>query len=190
MEISLEREREELLHRSGSQDSKPSDGVDVLLYSQLRAIAGRLMKDQPDGHTLQPTALVHEAYLRLSRTHKGGFEDKEQHLAAAAQAMRCVLVDHARRKARLPRRLQEGREVPSVFERIMDNHQARALDVEALVGALERLRSRDPLLAQAVHLHFFVGLGMARTAESLGIGLRKLERDWSIVKLWLRQEIL
>lgn len=154
-----------------------------LVYEDLRRLAASELRNEPTGHTLQPTALVHEAYLRLVNqrdepqwNHRGHF------YAAAATAMRRILVESARSKKTLKRGGNRER-VP------MDESQVLATesqpDVLALDEALVRLEKERPDLAQLVSLRYFAGLTMEQSAKALGVSLRTTERNWTYVRAWL-----
>jgi RNA polymerase sigma factor (TIGR02999 family) len=159
-----------------------------LVYDELRRLAALKIAHETPGHTLSATALVHEAYLRLvgdspalSWNHRGHF------YAAAAEAMRRILVEHARRrnsqkrgggKRRVP--LDDSRPAPDA---------ANAVDLVALDDALTRLQAEDPVSAQLVQLRYFSGLTTAETAECLGLSVRTAERLWTFARAWLHREM-
>jgi RNA polymerase sigma factor (TIGR02999 family) len=153
-----------------------------VLYGELRNMARAHMSTEASGHTLQPTALVHEAYLRLLGGDTTRFENRHHFFAAAAEAMRRILVERARR-ARTAKRggdrkrqRMEGLE-PAVEEPV--------LDLIALDQALEQLQERDDRLSQVVKLRFFAGLTIEQTAELLGLTSRTVNRDWIAARQWL-----
>jgi RNA polymerase sigma factor (TIGR02999 family) len=152
-----------------------------LAYEELRRLAAAYLDRERPDHTLQPTALVHEAYLRLVDQTRAELRDQEHFLAVAAQAMRRVLVDHARRKRAAKRGGQWGRvELDSRLLRPGDG-----LDVLALDAALERLRELAPRQAQVVELRFFGGLEMTAVARVLGTSLSTVEREWRVARAHL-----
>ncbi len=157
------------------------------IYSELYGIARRRMAGQPAGHTLQPTALVSEAYLRLC-DRGDRFQDREHFLALAARAMRQILVDHARRNAASTRPSREQR-VDAMLDGITPGFEARSMGLEALDAALDKLGRVDPDLAQLVELHFFGGQTMDECARVLGISQRQAFRRWKAVRAFLHREI-
>jgi RNA polymerase sigma factor (TIGR02999 family) len=152
------------------------------LYNELRHLAAQKLALERPGQTLQPTALVHEAWLRLARPGQAQWDGRNHFFAAAAEAMRRILIDTARRKKRrkhgggLRRVDLEEAELPCA----MPSHDLLALD-EAL-AQLERL---DPTGAQVVKLRFFAGLTHPQIAESLGVSLTTIEREWAFSRAWL-----
>jgi RNA polymerase sigma factor (TIGR02999 family) len=181
-----ESDIEVLLKRFSEGDQRGSEQLLSLLYSELHALAERMMANQPMGQTLQATALVSEAYLRLASTRSRTWEGRAHLMTVAGQAMRCVLIDHARRRAC---RGPTPTEAPSALDRILVTYQDRALDLLALDEALERLAEFAPEMAQAVELRFFVGLSTAEAAEILGMPKRTLERRWEATRAWLFEEL-
>ena len=158
-----------------------------LVYDELRRLAARRLAHERPGQTLQATALVHEAYLRLVDTKKVQHWNSRGHFfAAAAEAMRRILVESARRKKQ-PRRGGEHRRVG-----LADAHlevSAPSDDLLALDDALERLEQADPTPAKVVKLRYFAGLTMPQVAEALGIPLRSAERHWTYARTWLYREL-
>lgn len=156
------------------------------LYAELRARAERCLRGQPPGLTLQTTALVHEACLRLFGRERLESEDRGHLLALASTAMRSVLVDHARTRNRV-KRTAPGQRVP--LDGISVAYEDRAVDLLALDEALERLGRFDPPMARAVELHFFGGLSLEETARMLALPQRSFDRRWAATRAWLRAEI-
>lgn len=155
------------------------------LYDRLRILAtGYLAQERPD-HTLQPTALVHEAYLRMSDQCTVGFRNRLQFLGVAAVLMRRILVDHARSRNALKR----GRERTGSLEGVALLFQSRSADLLELDEALGRLEMWDPQKSKIVELRFFGGMTMEETARHLGIPLRTAERQWTLAKTWLRYQL-
>jgi RNA polymerase sigma factor (TIGR02999 family) len=153
-----------------------------LVYEELRKLAAAHMARETPGQTLDPTALVHEVYLRLAGDQDQAFATRQHFFAAAAQAMRRILVENARRKGRDKHGGGRRRE-PADLEAL----RARAPDEEllALDEALEQLAAHDPLKAKLVELHFFGGLTLAQAAECLGISLSTADRAWRYARAWL-----
>lgn len=163
-----------------------SEKLLVLVYGELRKLARALMARTPPGNTLQPTALVHEAYLRLVGNVESSWNGRGHFFAAAAQAMRQILVDQARRKASLKRgggrNRIEGRDVePSI--------EPPVVDILALDEALDRLKRDDPSKAQIVLLRYFAGLSREETAAALGMSVRTLDREWRYIIARLHREV-
>lgn len=157
-----------------------------LVYEDLRRFARIQMRSQRSDHTLQATALVHEAIARLDPAGAATWQDRVHFFSAAARAMRCVLVDYARRKNRLRRRNQ-GSRVP--LEDIVAMYEARSLDLLSLDASLKDLAAFDPELARVIELRFFGGLEVEPIAEILGVSTRTVERDLRCAKAWLRRAI-
>lgn len=163
-----------------------SEELAALLYGELREIARREMADERADHTLQPTALVHEAYLRLAGGDSPSFENREHFFAAAATAIRRVLVDHARKRAR-ERRGGNLERVP-----IDQVHPAVPIPSEGLLDlddALARLAGFDPVKARIVELRFFAGLKVEELARVLGASESTIRREWRAARAWLRGEL-
>ena len=158
-------------------------GMDVSesTYRHLRAIAGRYLRNRP-GHTLQPTALVNEAYLKLDRKESAAFKDKEHFMAVAARAMRDILVDHARRKAADKR---GGGAAHVTLSGVANDDQQEVVDVIALDAALSELAELNARHAQVVELRFFGGMNADEVAKALEISVATVERDWVKARAWL-----
>ena len=158
-----------------------------LVYDELRQLAAQRLTQEKPGQTLQATALVHEAYLRLVGGEEAQHWNSRGHfLAAAAEAMRRILVEGARRK----KRLRHGgalRRVDLDASCLVTPDPAD--DLEALDEALARLEAVDPLAARLVTLRFFAGLGMAEAARALGLPLRTAERNWAYARTWLHRAL-
>ena len=171
-------------HRGG--DESALDELLPLVYADLRAIAERSLRRERRDHTLQPTALVHEAYLRLVDQADQDWQNRAHFLAIAATAMRRVLVHHAEKRGAEKRGGGAGRvtlfEGASVFEE-------RAEDLLVLDEALDRLGAFDAEKCRIVELRFFAGLSEAEAADVLGVSTRTVERGWRLAKAWLRKEI-
>ena len=156
------------------------------LYSSLYRMAEKRMAGQPQGHTLQPTALVNEVYLRLGRQGEAGYKDEDHFLTTAARAMRQVLVDYARRKGAVKRSGSAQREP---LDSVVIEYFDRSGDIEALNEALEELESFDVQMARALELRFFAGQGMDEIARILGVKKRTLERRWAVTRAWLFDQV-
>lgn len=159
-----------------------------LVYAELRRIARIKLGAERGGHTLQPTALVHEAWLRLMQQHGADWQNRGQFFAIATQAMRRILVDHARRRQAAKRGSGEPMasidELAGVLLSPVPDDQLVALD-----AALERLAAFDPRLARVVELRFFGGLSVEETAEVLDLSATTVKREWATARLWLFRAI-
>ena len=174
-----------------SKTREPGDASETaelteVLYGELRRIAAGYLRSENAGHTLQPTALVHEAFLRLSGQHVQ-WNDRTHFLAVAANTMRRVLVDHERKRSASKR---DGGLRVTMDESVPDaGGDDRALELLALDDALVRLASLDPRTARVVELRFFGGLGVEETASVLEISPASVKRDWSFARAWLGREL-
>lgn len=155
------------------------------VYEHLRAIAQQRMTSENPGHTLQATALVHEAYLRIGQGRVSPFKNRAHFFATAAEAMRRILIDHARAKGASKRR-PPGPEVLSVVDLA---NQPDSDQIVALDGALQRLEREEPEVAAVVRLRFFAGLSGDETAEALAISPRQVDRMWAYARAWLSREV-
>ena len=168
--------------RSGDIDAR--ERLVRAIYAELRRTAGGLMRRERPGHTLQTTALVHEALLRLLDGDTLADVPNRRYLfAAAAQAMRQVLVDHARRRHA---RKREGNRVRVPLDQVLAGFDEQGLDVIALHEALERLARDYPRPAEVVTLRFFGGLSVPEVAESLAVSDTTIESDWRFARAWLK----
>ena len=175
-----------LLQRLELGDATAADELLPLVYQELHRLAGAYMRDERAGHTLQATALVHEAWVRMAGELEGGLESRSHFLGVAARAMRRVLIDHARRRDADKRGSGIARED---FERVLEVYRESAPDLLGLDEALERLERMDPQLARIVELRFFGGAQNREVAAALGISLRSVERGWQTARAWLRSEL-
>ncbi len=158
----------------------------VLLYSELHSLASRYLRRERSDHTLQTTALVHEAYLRLAGQREVRWKNREQFLGVAAQLMRRILVDYSRGHGAQKR----GKGFEKVFlEEAAGISKGKAADVIALDEALTRLAEFDPQQAQLVELRFFGGLDIDESAAVLGVSRTTLKRNWNVAKAWLAREL-
>ena len=175
-----------VLERVAAGRESPDERLLPLVYDELRALARQRMAALPPGQTLQPTALVHEAFMRLAGGRPLAFESRAHFFGAAARAMRNVLVDEARRRGGGKR---GGDRARVTLERVDPADPAAATTdpdrVVALHEALARLEQRDPRMAQLVSLRAFVGMTLPEAAESLGVSLATANRDWRYAKAWL-----
>jgi RNA polymerase sigma factor (TIGR02999 family) len=157
-----------------------------IVYDELHRIAARQLRRERSDHTLQPTAVVHEAFLKLVDMARLQWQDRVHFLAVASRLMRQVLLDHAR--ARLTAKRGSGASAFDLFEQDAAV-EPRRLDVLALDAALERLTALDPQQAQLVELRFFGGLTLQETAEVLGCSTSTVKRDWDTARTWLFREL-
>lgn len=162
-----------------------SDQLIPLVYGELHALAVHYMRGERGDHTLQPTALVHEAYMRLVDQRHSTWQGRSHFFGIAAQAMRRILVDHARRKRAGKR---EGGERVTLDETVAEAPE-RSVDLIALDDALLKLATLDPRQAKVVELRFFGGLDVEQTAESLGISPATVKRDWTFARAFLQREM-
>lgn len=171
----------ELLRRvaGGEQDAEVL--LLAALYDDLRRIARQHMDAQSAAHTLQPTALVHEAWLRISKG--ASWSGREHFLCFASRAMRSVLVDHARSR-RAAKRGGDRERVP--LDMAVESYEANGLDLLALEEALQRLAQEEPDLVRIIELRFFGGLSMEETCKAAGCSLSTAERRWRLARIWLR----
>ena len=177
----------ELLRAWGAGDAGAADALVPLVYAELRRQAQRTLRREGDGHTLQATALVHEAWLRLDGQQDARWESRTQFLAVAAQMMRRVLVDHARTR----RALKRGGGGTQVTLGDADHAAAAsdAVDVLALDDALARLALLDPRKARLVELRYFAGMSIPEAAAALGVSQATVGRVWAVARMWLRREL-
>jgi RNA polymerase sigma factor (TIGR02999 family) len=157
-----------------------------LVYEELKRLADHYLRNERRGHTLQPTALVHEAFLRLAGLQAMRLNNRSHFYGAAAQVMRRVLVDHARQRQALKRAVpEEGLSKDPLAGRAVDMR----LDLLALDVALDRLAAIAPLRARVVELRYFGGLSIEETAEYLSIGTATVKRHWAFARAWLYRAI-
>lgn len=157
------------------------------LYEELRQQAAAFLHRERPGHTLQPTALVHEAYLRLRDQRTVDWTNREQFLALAARMMRRILLDHATARGSLKR----GGDVPKVaLDEALEVFDRREVSAAALHESLRDLEALDPRQGQIVELRFFGGLTVEETADVLGVSPATVKREWAVAKLWLEREMV
>jgi len=161
-------------------------GLTEVVYGELRALAGAYMQRERAGHTLQPTALANEVYLRLVDKTRIQWRGRAQFLAIAARAMRQILVEHARARATAKRGGDRARISLSDTSGIVDEQAIDVLDLDEALGALSDL---DPRKAQVVELRFFAGLTTRETAEALQLSNTTVEDDWYMARAWLRRRL-
>lgn len=175
-----------LLRDAGRGDRGALDALFPLVYEELRRLARARLKGEGPAHTLQPTALVHEAWFRLAGQCRADWRDRAQLLGVAAEMMRRILVNHAaaRRAAK-----RGGGAARVALDETVGFYEARDVDLVALDAALERLSAIDARGSRIVALRFFGGLGIEETAEVLGISPATVKRDWAAARAWLRREL-
>lgn len=172
-----------ILDRARSGDPKASGELLPLVYDELRRLAEARMAREAPGHTLQPTALVHEAWLRLAGSGEAHWNSRGHFICAAAEAMRRILIESARRKQAQRRGEGRGR------EELQEHHlvwERPADEVLAVNEALARLQAEDPQAAELVKLRYFVGLSLPDAAVALGISPRTADRIWAYARTWLK----
>ena len=178
----VRRDATKLLIHAGRGDRKAKEELVLLVYDELRALARKYLRRERSDHTLDPTALVHEAYMRLVDQRVTHWENRSHFYRIAARMMRRVLVDHARK--RLARK-RGGAARRRSITRIAELGIEEDADLLAIDEALEEFASFDPRKCRIVELRFFAGLSMERVAEALGVSLSTVERDWRMARLWL-----
>ena len=176
-----------LLQQAGSGDRQAVDRFMQLVYGELRRLAGHYMRHERVAHTLQPTALVHEAYLRLFGRGPIDWQNHSHFVCTAARAMRQLLVDHARKRARAKR----GGEVNQVTLKesaiVVSDEQPEVL--LALDESIARLAALDPRQAEIVEMLYFTGMTQAEAAKALGLSEITVRREWRLARAWLQKEI-
>ena len=176
-----------ILSRAKAGDERARGELIALIYEELRRVASRLMRRERADHTLSPTAVVHEAVIRL--LGDAVFDraaDRSFLFASAARAMREVLIDHARRRA-ASRRGGGMRRVP--LDSVVDYFEGQGLDVVAVHEALDRLAALDGRQAQVITLRYFGGMTVAEVAAALGVSVATAEQDWRLARAWLAGQL-
>ena len=157
-----------------------------IVYDELRSLAAHYMRDEPSGHTLQTTALVHEAYLKLTGERERDWESRAHFFGVAAQIMRNLLVDHARAQ-------RAGKRGGACQHVVLDEAPTLAApDAEELLAldeAMTRLSKVDPRAGRVVELRYFVGLSVEEAAAVMGVSEKTVKRDWNLAKAWLQAEL-
>ena len=193
-EISALAEADELIASLAQRAQQTSSGkgegglaqILPLVYEELRQLASSYLRHERPGHTLQPTALVHEAYMRLLDQHSVRWENRGHLLAISARLMRRILLQHAQAR----RAEKRGAGAPKLsLDLAVDAFEQRDLPIETLNAALRDLEQLNPRQAQIVELRFFGGLTVDEAADVLGISPKTVKRQWAVAKLWLQREL-
>jgi RNA polymerase sigma factor (TIGR02999 family) len=177
----------QLLVRWSAGDSAALEKLMPLVYSELRRLARNYLRRERQSHTLQPTALVNEAYLKLIDQRNARWQNRAQFYGVAAQMMRRILVDHARQHQAAKRGGSSQQQVSITAAGQLG--EKPDLDLLALHEALKELKTFDPQQERIVELKFFGGLSIDETAEVMGIGHATVERDWKMARAWLRRKL-
>lgn len=176
----------QLLAEARNGDRAALDKLMPVLYQELRRLARRHMLGQSPGHSLQTTDLVHQAYLKLVNVQGAGWQDRIHLLSVASQAMRCVLVDHARRRRYAKR---GGNPIRVSLDDALLVSEEPGREVLAVDEALNRLALLDPRKSQIVELRYFGGLSIEETADVLGVSPATVKREWAKARAWLYDEL-
>jgi RNA polymerase sigma factor (TIGR02999 family) len=167
-------------------DPEALEGLMQIVYNELRRLANHYLRSERPNHTLQPTALVHEAYLRLTGQNQVRWQNRAHFFGVAAQMMRRVLVDHARANCRAKR---GGAAYKLSLDETMNLYQRQDEQIVELDEALTRLREIDSRKSEVVELRYFGGMSVEETVEVLGVSRNTVIRDWNMAKAWLYQEL-
>ena len=171
------------------EPDQPDDELFPEIYDELRRVAGRYLQRERAQHTLQPTALVHEAWLRLQNDRRAVIHGRTHGLALGAIAMRRLLIDHGRHQKRGKR---GGGVRPVAFDTLFDAAATASVPIEDLLAveaALSGLEASDPRAAKVVSLRFYAGMTTAEIAEHLGVSTRTVEGEWAYARAWLKREL-
>jgi RNA polymerase sigma factor (TIGR02999 family) len=175
-----------LLNAWQQGDAGARDQLFALVYQELRRRAGAHLRHERRDHTLRPTALVHETYLRLMGQDRARWQGRSQFFAIASETMRRVLVDHARERKAAKR---GGAAVRVALEEDVAATEGREVDLIALDGALDELAALDPRQSRVVEMRFFGGLGTAEIADVLDVSRATVDRDWRFARTWLYRRL-
>lgn len=168
----------------GAQDAL--DELVPLIFNDVRELARRALEKEPKGHTLQPTALVNEIYLRLEGRRSVQWKNREQFFGFLSQLIRRILIDHARGRHRAKR---GGGIRPVSLDEVLGLAEVQHQDLIAVTEALDALAEIDPRQAKIVELRFFMGLTLEQIADVLGVSLSTVNREWRIARIWFRREL-
>lgn len=175
-----------VLTQAGAGDASATEHLFTIVYGALRTLAEKFLRSERHGHTLQPTALVHEAFLNLMRGETPDWRDRAHFFAVAARAMRRVLINHALAKKALKRGGDRQRTPLSI---VVSPDAPQPIDLLALDEALTALADRDERQARIVELRFFAGLTNKEVADVLEVSLRTVEGEWSMARAWLSRAL-
>jgi RNA polymerase sigma factor (TIGR02999 family) len=173
-----------LLARWSQGDSSARDALIPLVYEELRRVASRCLAGQRGDRTLQPTALVHEAYLRLVKSGSGTYQDRTHFFSVAARMMRQILVDHARKHSAAKR---GGNAITVVIEDDVASPSQAVADLLALDNAMQRLGALDSRQCRIVELRFFGGLSIEETSQVVDVSPATVKREWATARIWLHR---
>jgi RNA polymerase sigma factor (TIGR02999 family) len=176
----------DLLHDWSAGDATALDHLMPLVYQELHRAAEQYLRKERDNHTLQPTALVNEAFMRLVDQNRVTWQNRSHFVAVSAQLMRRILVDHGRRRTADKR---GSGSATIAIEEGMDWPETHDLDLVALDEALTALAAVDPQQSKVVELRFFGGLSVDETAEALGISASTVKREWRMARAWLLRQL-
>lgn len=177
----------QLIKRASQGDEEAANEVLTVLYGELRRVAESAMRGEREDHTLQPTALVHEAYMRVMQiSDQPEWEGREHFVRFAARAMRNVLVDHARARGAAKR---GSGQKPAPLDSVLLFFERQELDMVELNDALEKLLEVDESLARLIELRFFAGLTIEETAGVMGVSTPTVERRWRVARMWLKDAL-
>jgi RNA polymerase sigma factor (TIGR02999 family) len=185
----MNRDLTSTLCAATSGDAAAAADLLPAVYDELRRMAARMLRRERAGHTLQPTALAHEAFLKLIDQSRVQWQGRVHFLAVAATAMRRILVNHAKARGRIKRGGPAAHRQRVPLDDALESFEERAVDLEALDEALQRLAAFDPQQARLVELRFFGGMTVEEAADALGISVRTVHREWDVAKAWLRGEV-
>ena len=166
----------------GADRREVFDRLLPLVYDELRGLARARLAHERAGHSLQATALVHEAYIRMLGADSPSWNDRGHFFRAAAEAMRRILIDHARKRGRIKR---GGGRIQVTLGDVQVGTGLPLEDLMALDEAIQRLEEQDPRMAEIVRLRFFAGLSVEETGKALGISERTVKREWAVARAWL-----
>lgn len=175
-----------LLNQINDGENSAPEELLPLVYSELRKLAAGYLKNERTDHTLQPTALVHEAYIRLVDWQNTNWQNRSHFFAVAAQVMRNILVDHARRKKA---EIHGGNWQKLALDEAISFSQAKEVDLVDLDDALQELAKLDERQAKIVELRFFGGLTIEETAHAIGVSTMTVSREWNFAKAWLYRRL-
>lgn len=178
---------EELTATVSTADAVTLRGMLPAMYDELRRIAAGFLRNERPDHTLQPTALVHEAYLRMAAQHQSTWQNRGQLLGIFARMMRRILLDHAGARARLKRGGKDAMRI--TFDESFGVAERSELNLHEVDEALQRLQTIDPTQEKIVEMRFFGGLTVEEIAEALDISKATVKREWSFAKRWLQREL-